>query len=157
MLAKEHNPHYIRFEPEFYNALGHETVEGMMSEVIEAVTEVADLARPEFEVEVSVPKLDRRSMHQTEVAEGYEQMLEGRPASSGRRSSRADLRWVPRELGLRWRWADCRADDMAIHTPHPVLDASTPVARMSVVIRFLRYGARVDRHWTRPLSADDGA
>lgn len=71
-----------------------------------------------------------------------------------------DLGWVARELGRRWRWADYRAGDVAVHTPHLVhaaLDANTPVARMSVDVRFLREGGRVDSRWTRPWSADDGA
>lgn len=71
-----------------------------------------------------------------------------------------DLGWVARELGRRWRWADYRAGDVAIHTPHLVhaaLDATTPTARVSVDVRFLRDGARIDDRWTRPWSADDGA
>lgn len=67
-LAKESNAHYIRFEPEFYTSMAHETVEPVMADVTEALTEVAGLATPEFEV--SVPKLDRGPMDQTEAVEG---------------------------------------------------------------------------------------
>ncbi|HEX6352624.1 phytanoyl-CoA dioxygenase family protein [Actinophytocola sp.] len=71
-----------------------------------------------------------------------------------------DLGWVARKLGRRWLWTDYRAGDVAIHTPHLVhaaLDTTTPTARVSVDVRFLRDGARVDKRWTRPWSADDGA
>ncbi len=67
-LAKESGAHYVRFEPEFYSALGHETVESVMSEVTDALNEVATLATPDFEV--SVPKLDRGPMDQTDDVEG---------------------------------------------------------------------------------------
>ncbi|HEX6352625.1 radical SAM protein [Actinophytocola sp.] len=67
-LAKQADAHYIRFEPEFYSALGHETVESVMSQVSDALTEVAQLSTPDFEV--SVPKLDRGPMDETEAVEG---------------------------------------------------------------------------------------
>jgi radical SAM protein with 4Fe4S-binding SPASM domain len=67
-LAKEAGAHYVRFEPEFYSALGHETVESVLSEVSAALTEVATFGTPDFEV--SVPKLDRGPMDQTDDVEG---------------------------------------------------------------------------------------
>jgi hypothetical protein len=71
-----------------------------------------------------------------------------------------DLGWVARKLDRRWLWADYRAGDVAIHTPHLVhaaLDTNTQTPRVSVDVRFLRDGAQVDTRWTRPWSADDGA
>lgn len=67
-LAKRANANYIRFEPEFYSALGHETVESVMTEVTEALTEAANMATADFEV--SIPKLDRGPMDQTDEVEG---------------------------------------------------------------------------------------
>ena len=67
-LARESGAHYVRFEPEFYSAMGHETVESVMSEVSTALTEVSTLDTEEFEV--SVPKLDRGPMDQVEEVEG---------------------------------------------------------------------------------------
>lgn len=67
-LAARSGAHYVRFEPEFYSALGHETVQDVMAEVTGALTEVAALATADFEV--SVPKLDRGPMDQVEAVEG---------------------------------------------------------------------------------------
>ncbi|MEY9932640.1 radical SAM protein with 4Fe4S-binding SPASM domain [Catenulispora sp. GP43] len=67
-LAARSGAHYIRFEPEFYSALGHQTVEDIMAEVSEALNEVAGLSTEEFEV--SIPKLDRGPMDQVEEVEG---------------------------------------------------------------------------------------
>ncbi len=62
------NAHYVRFEPEFYSALGHDTIEKVMSEVSALLTEAAALGSETYEV--SVPKLDRGPMDQTESVEG---------------------------------------------------------------------------------------
>ncbi|MET9642736.1 radical SAM protein [Streptomyces syringium] len=67
-VAREAGAHYVRFEPEFYSALGHETIEAVMAEVAGALTEAAALADDGFEV--SVPKLDRGPMDQVEAVEG---------------------------------------------------------------------------------------
>ena len=67
-LAADSGAHYIRFEPEFYSGLGHETIEAVLDEVAEALSEVATLADDRFEV--SVPKLDRGPMDQVEEVEG---------------------------------------------------------------------------------------
>ena len=67
-LAADSGAHYIRFEPEFYSGLGHETIEAVMDEVAASLAEVAALADDRFEV--SVPKLDRGPMDQVEEVEG---------------------------------------------------------------------------------------
>ena len=60
--------HYVRFEPEFYSALGHETIEDVMAEVAAALDEVRQFSTAEFEV--STPKLDRGPMDQVDDVEG---------------------------------------------------------------------------------------
>ena len=67
-LAARSGAHYIRFEPEFYSALGHETVQDVLAEVTAALTEVAALSTADFEV--SVPKLDRGPMDRVDAVEG---------------------------------------------------------------------------------------
>jgi radical SAM protein with 4Fe4S-binding SPASM domain len=67
-IAAGSGAHYVRFEPEFYSALGHETIEDIMAEVSAALAEVAAMSTSEFEV--SVPKLDRGPMDQVETVEG---------------------------------------------------------------------------------------
>lgn len=67
-LARESGAHYIRFEPEFYSALGHETIETVMPDIAAALTEAAGLSTEDFEV--SIPKLDRGPMDQTDDVEG---------------------------------------------------------------------------------------
>jgi Phytanoyl-CoA dioxygenase (PhyH) len=78
---------------------------------------------------------------------------DGRPISH-------DLRWTSEQLGHRWLWADYRAGDMTIHTPHIVhasTDTGTEAMRLSADLRFQRAGERTDQRWTRAWSADDGA
>jgi radical SAM protein with 4Fe4S-binding SPASM domain len=67
-LAARSGAHYVRFEPEFYSALGHRTIEEVMAEVTAALRDVTELETDEFEV--SVPKLDRGPMDQVENVEG---------------------------------------------------------------------------------------
>lgn len=67
-IAAGSGAHYVRFEPEFYSALGHETIEDIMAEVSGALEEVAAMSTDDFEV--SVPKLDRGPMDQVEAVEG---------------------------------------------------------------------------------------
>lgn len=67
-LAARSGAHYVRFEPEFYTALGHQSVEEVMAAVSDALAEVAALGTEDFEV--SVPKLDRGPMDQVEAVEG---------------------------------------------------------------------------------------
>jgi radical SAM protein with 4Fe4S-binding SPASM domain len=67
-LAKDAGAHYVRFEPEFYSALGHETIEDVMAEVVTALDEVRGIGTAEFEV--STPKLDRGPMDQVDNVEG---------------------------------------------------------------------------------------
>lgn len=67
-IAHESGAHYVRFEPEFYSALGHETIESVMPEISESLTRAAALSTQDFEV--SVPKLDRGPMDQVEEVEG---------------------------------------------------------------------------------------
>jgi radical SAM protein with 4Fe4S-binding SPASM domain len=67
-IAARSGAHYIRFEPEFYSAMGHESIHDVMTEVSGALSEVALLSTEEFEV--SIPKLDRGPMDQVEAVEG---------------------------------------------------------------------------------------
>jgi radical SAM protein with 4Fe4S-binding SPASM domain len=67
-LAQESGVHYVRFEPEFYSALGHETIAEVMAEVSAALAEVGTLSTEDFEV--STPKLDRGPMDQVDDVEG---------------------------------------------------------------------------------------
>ncbi|MFD8815472.1 radical SAM protein [Streptomyces sp. NPDC059627] len=67
-VARTSGAHYIRFEPEFYSALGHDTIDSVMPRVSELLLEAAQLATDDFEV--SVPKLDRGPMDQVDDVEG---------------------------------------------------------------------------------------
>jgi ectoine hydroxylase-related dioxygenase (phytanoyl-CoA dioxygenase family) len=70
-----------------------------------------------------------------------------------------DLGWVADRSGRRWRWADFRAGDVAIHSPHIVhasLDVRSDAMRLSADIRFLRRGGTPDPRWLTPWSGDDG-
>jgi radical SAM protein with 4Fe4S-binding SPASM domain len=66
--VRDSGAHYVRFEPEFYSSMGHETIEEVMAEVSASLSEVAALSSEEFEI--SVPKLDRGPMDQVEEVEG---------------------------------------------------------------------------------------
>ncbi|MFF3645452.1 radical SAM protein [Streptomyces sp. NPDC002564] len=67
-IGLESGAHYVRFEPEFYSALGHETIETVMPDIADALREAAQLSTDAYEV--SVPKLDRGPMDQVESVEG---------------------------------------------------------------------------------------
>ena len=70
-----------------------------------------------------------------------------------------DLAWVAESTGRRWMWADYRAGDLAVHSPHMVhasLDTGTDTMRLSADIRFIREGDRVDPRWLQPWAGDDG-
>ncbi len=67
-VARDSGAHYVRFEPEYYTALGHETIAAAMDEITAALDEAATLSSPEFDV--SIPKLDRGPMDQVEAVEG---------------------------------------------------------------------------------------
>jgi ectoine hydroxylase-related dioxygenase (phytanoyl-CoA dioxygenase family) len=70
-----------------------------------------------------------------------------------------DLGWVSERAGRRWRWADFRAGDVAVHSPHIVhasLDVRSDAMRLSADIRFLRQGGTPDPRWLVPWSGDDG-
>ncbi|GAA4192376.1 hypothetical protein GCM10022252_33690 [Streptosporangium oxazolinicum] len=67
-IARDSGAHYVRFEPEFYSSMGHETIEQVMAEVSASLDDVSTLSSEEFEV--SVPKLDRGPMDQVESVEG---------------------------------------------------------------------------------------
>lgn len=70
-----------------------------------------------------------------------------------------DLAWVAERLGRRWRWADFRAGDIAVHSPHVVhasLDTTTDAMRLSADIRFLAAGEPADPRWLEAWSGDDG-
>jgi radical SAM protein with 4Fe4S-binding SPASM domain len=66
--ARDSGAHYVRFEPEFYSALGHRSLEAVLPEIAAALDEVAATGDDAFEV--SIPKLDRGPMDKTEAVEG---------------------------------------------------------------------------------------
>lgn len=67
-LAKVANAHYVRFEPEFYTALAHETI----YEKIETINKLFVMAKgmEDEKFEVSIPKLNRGPMIDTDKVEG---------------------------------------------------------------------------------------
>jgi hypothetical protein len=70
-----------------------------------------------------------------------------------------DLDRTAHALGGRWLWADYRAGDVALHSPHTVhasLDDRSDVMRLSADIRFRRRDATPDDRWNGAWSADDG-
>ena len=70
-----------------------------------------------------------------------------------------DLDWTAEQLGGRWLYADYRAGDVAIHSPHLIhasLDTQTDMMRMSVDVRFLPRGVDPDPRWLTKWSGDDG-
>lgn len=67
-LAKEAGADYIRFEPEFYTSLAHATIFSKLKEINELLIEAETYIDEHFEV--SIPKLDRGPMDQTENVEG---------------------------------------------------------------------------------------
>jgi len=70
-----------------------------------------------------------------------------------------DLDWTAQMLGGRWLYADYRAGDVAIHTPHIVhasLDTTTDMMRMSADIRFAPITVEPDPRWLKPWAGDDG-
>jgi len=66
--ARNSGAHYIRFEPEFYTALGHASIATVLDDIKASLARVAELANDDFEV--SIPKLDRGPMDQTMAVEG---------------------------------------------------------------------------------------
>ncbi|WP_016907288.1 radical SAM/SPASM domain-containing protein [Streptomyces xiaopingdaonensis] len=67
-IARSAGAHYVRFEPEFYSALGHDTIDAVLPRISALLTEAEGLGTDGFEV--SVPKLDRGPMDQVEEVEG---------------------------------------------------------------------------------------
>ena len=67
-LAREAEAHYIRFEPEFYSALAHETIYTKIEEINSMLEKAKKLQTKEFEV--SIPKLNRGAMTNTDSVEG---------------------------------------------------------------------------------------
>lgn len=70
-----------------------------------------------------------------------------------------DLGWTALQLGGRWLYADYKAGDVAVHSPHLVhasLDTQTDVMRMSVDIRFLPASVQPDPRWLTKWAGDDG-
>ncbi|MFE7900424.1 radical SAM protein [Streptomyces sp. NPDC057424] len=66
--AQDAGAHYIRYEPEFYSALGHRTIEPVLDEIAQALDETSAGESDDFEI--SIPKLDRGPMDRTEAVEG---------------------------------------------------------------------------------------
>jgi ectoine hydroxylase-related dioxygenase (phytanoyl-CoA dioxygenase family) len=80
-----------------------------------------------------------------------------RPGDS--RAISHNLAWVAEELGRRWLWADYRAGDVTVHSPHIVhasLDTTTDLMRLSADLRFLRRGEQADDRWLQAWAGDDG-
>ncbi len=67
-VARASGAHYVRFEPEFYSALGHDTIGPVLDDIARDLAAVAELSDDTFEV--SVPKLDRGPMDRVDVVEG---------------------------------------------------------------------------------------
>jgi hypothetical protein len=70
-----------------------------------------------------------------------------------------DLAWTQQQLGGRWLYADFRAGDIAVHSPHIVhasLDTATDTMRMSADIRFISVAEEPDPRWLHPWSGADG-
>ncbi len=70
-----------------------------------------------------------------------------------------DLAWVSEQLGRRWLWADYRAGDITVHSPHIIhgsLDTTSDAMRLSADFRFLRRGRRPDARWLTTWAGDDG-
>lgn len=70
-----------------------------------------------------------------------------------------DLAWVSDQLELPWSWADYRAGDVAVHSPHVVhasLDTRSDFMRASIDVRFVADGEPVDPRWLQEWSGDDG-
>lgn len=85
------------------------------------------------------------------------QVVTDRPEDS--RPISHDLNWTQRQLGGRWLYADFRAGDVAIHSPHLVhatLDNATDTMRLSADLRFLPITVEPDPRWLQPWSGDDG-
>lgn len=68
-LAKKSGAHYVRFEPEFYSHMGHETISDRISHIASELEFVQSFADDDFEV--STPKLDRGPMDHTDEIEGH--------------------------------------------------------------------------------------
>lgn len=67
-LAKDSGAHYVRFEPEFYSAMGHESIFEGFENVQASLKKVGSWGTETFEV--SIPKLDRGPMDCTDNLEG---------------------------------------------------------------------------------------
>jgi radical SAM protein with 4Fe4S-binding SPASM domain len=67
-LAKTAGADYIRFEPEFYTELAHQTIYEKMDQIIGNLNAAKELEDEHFQV--SIPKIDRGPMNKTEIVEG---------------------------------------------------------------------------------------
>ena len=70
-----------------------------------------------------------------------------------------DLTLTAETLGGRWLWANYRAGDVVLHSPHIVhasLDVTSDVMRLSADLRFRRVDDKHDERWNGDWSADDG-
>jgi radical SAM protein with 4Fe4S-binding SPASM domain len=67
-LAKDSGAHYVRFEPEYYSAMGHESIFDCLEDVQASLEKIRTWGNEAFEV--SIPKLDRGAMDQTTKIEG---------------------------------------------------------------------------------------
>ena len=67
-LAKKYNADYIRFEPEFYSALAHQTIYDEIKQIEKQLMAAKGESNERFEV--SIPKLNRGAMTKTDKIEG---------------------------------------------------------------------------------------
>jgi Phytanoyl-CoA dioxygenase (PhyH) len=76
-----------------------------------------------------------------------------------RRPISHDLAWVAERLGRRWLYADYRAGDVVVHSPHIVhasLDTTTDAMRLIADLRYIAAGDRPDSRWLEAWAGDDG-
>lgn len=67
-VAKKSGADYIRFEPEFYTELAHDTIYQKIDIIIEKLNAAKKLEDDQFQV--SIPKMDRGPMSKTDIVEG---------------------------------------------------------------------------------------
>lgn len=67
-LCKKSGAHYLRFEPEFYTGLAHKSISTKLDDIQVLLDEARLFSDDNFEV--SIPKLDRGEMTNTDVVEG---------------------------------------------------------------------------------------
>lgn len=90
-----------------------------------------------------------------------EQMGKGLPTDRAHdvRPLTHDLRALAERSGKRWLYTNFRAGDVIAHSPfivHASVNTDTELMRVSIDVRFMRAGTRIDPRWCSDWSADDG-